>query len=185
MWCCRSSGIPTRASFEAHSDSMSDLARHSSFQAHRVTLKRGARVIWSDAMWSLQGFTALVGENGSGKSSTLAMLAGQVAPDEGRLQFQIQGQDIGENDWMTHVTLAAPWVSLPSHLTLDEMLAFHGRLAPHAKGTSDGTHRWTRHCAWGRMYPSAVELRTTPTAEPCLGLGDAGVCSSLDEPAGI
>ena len=164
---------------------MSDLARHSSFQAHHVTLKRGARVIWSDAMWSLQGFTALVGENGSGKSSTLAMLAGQVAPDEGRLQFEIHGQDIGDDDWMTHVTLAAPWVSLPSHLTLDEMLAFHGTF----RAPREGNLGWNALLdASGLSVGKDVPLRLWSSGQRqrlnlALALGTQASAVLLDEPA--
>lgn len=102
---------------------MSSLA---TFQAQKLVLKRGTRVIWDEASWTFQGACAILGANGSGKSSTLAALAGQVAPDAGKLTFQIEGRTIPHEEWMTSVSLAAPWVEFPRHLTLEEMLRFHG-----------------------------------------------------------
>lgn len=97
-----------------------------SFQAQELLLKRGSRVIWEESAWTLQGPCAILGANGSGKSSTLSLLAGQIAPDAGELTFQVEGRIISHEEWMTSVSLAAPWVDFPRHLTLEEMLRFHG-----------------------------------------------------------
>ena len=95
------------------------------FVAAGLTLNRGGKRIWEDASWNIQGYTALLGANGAGKSSTLTMLAGQLSPDAGSLAFQIEGADVTHEAWMRQVTLAAPWLALPSHLTLSQALAFH------------------------------------------------------------
>lgn len=103
---------------------MEDLGTFASFRADQLSLKRGARVIWDNANWEISGATALLGANGTGKSSTLAMLAGQLSPDEGDLVFRANGEPIEAESWMTRVSLAAPWLNLPSHLTLEEALRF-------------------------------------------------------------
>ena len=100
-----------------------DLAQ---FRANQLTLKRGSRVIWENATWSLQGPCAILGANGSGKSSTLALLAGQVSPDDGQLTFQVGQNTIAPESWMTSVSLSAPWMDFPKYLTLKEIVNFHG-----------------------------------------------------------
>ena len=95
------------------------------FAATGLTLNRGGRRIWVDASWNIQGYTALLGANGAGKSSTLTMLAGQLSPDAGSLTLRIGGADVAPEAWMRQVTLAAPWLTLPSHLSLPQALAFH------------------------------------------------------------
>ena len=92
------------------------------FLAEGLSLRRGTRVVWDNATWSLQGPCAIVGANGSGKSSTLALLAGQVAPDTGSLRLETDLGTVEAERWMTSVALAAPWMALPKHLTLQEAL---------------------------------------------------------------
>lgn len=96
------------------------------FQARDLTLRRGNRLVWDCAQWTLEGTTAIVGANGSGKSSTLKMLAGQLAPDEGSLSLTLKGRHREGADWMTCCSLAAPWAGIPRHLNLREALNFHG-----------------------------------------------------------
>ena len=95
------------------------------FVATGLTLSRGGARIWEGASWNIQGYTALLGANGAGKSSTLTMLAGQLSPDAGTLTFHVEGGEVAPEAWMRQVTLAAPWLALPSHMTLSQALAFH------------------------------------------------------------
>ena len=127
MWSCRSSGPRTRASsgvpFEMK---RSDNDGFATFVAHDLTLRRAQQKIWTTASWKVEGYTALVGANGSGKSSTLAMLAGQLAPDAGALTMNVDGETISDTSWARRVALAAPWCAPPQHLTLEQALQFHG-----------------------------------------------------------
>lgn len=127
MWCCRSSGPRTRASsgvpFEMK---RSDTDGFATFVAHDLTLRRAQQRIWTNASWKVEGYTAVVGGNGSGKSSTLAMLAGQLAPDAGALTMNVDGETISDTSWARRVALAAPWCTPPQHLTLEQALQFHG-----------------------------------------------------------
>lgn len=95
------------------------------FEAKNLTLHRGKRRIWENGHWTIQGYTTILGANGSGKSSTLALLAGQIAPDAGELSFHCQNAAVTPEQWMTHVVLSAPWASVPTHLTLTQILSFH------------------------------------------------------------
>ena len=95
------------------------------FEATGLTLNRGGKRIWADASWNIQGYTALLGANGAGKSSTLNMLAGQLSPDAGSVTlFRVHGADVTPEAWMRQVTLAAPWLTLPTHLTLASSRGF-------------------------------------------------------------
>jgi len=105
------------------------------FLAEGLSLRRGTRVVWDNATWSLQGPCVIVGANGSGKSSTLALLAGQVAPDAGNLRLETHLGAVESERWMTSVSLAAPWMTLPKHLTLQEALTFHDTFRTSRKGS--------------------------------------------------
>ena len=104
------------------------------FAATGLTLNRGGKRIWEDASWNIQGYTALLGTNGAGKSSTLTMLAGQLSPDAGSLAFLIEGGEVTSEAWMRQVTLAAPWLVLPSHMTQSQALDFHSAFRSPRKG---------------------------------------------------
>ena len=104
------------------------------FLAEGLSLRRGTRVVWDNAAWSLQGPCAIVGANGSGKSSTIALLAGQVAPDAGNLRLETDFGAVEAERWMTSVSLVAPWMALPKNLTLQEALTFHGTFRTSRKG---------------------------------------------------
>ncbi|HAI00547.1 MAG TPA: ABC transporter ATP-binding protein [Flavobacteriales bacterium] len=105
---------------------MSNPSPLASFHATDLELRRGRRLIWEDASWTVQGATTVVGANGQGKSSTLRMLAGQLTPTSGTLSFRAADGEVSVEAWMTRCSVAAPWLNLPGHLTLDEAMSFHG-----------------------------------------------------------
>ena len=104
----------------------SDTDSFATFVAHDLSLRRAQQRIWTNASWKVEGYTAVVGANGSGKSSTLAMLAGQLAPDAGALTMNVDGETISDTSWARRVALATPWCTPPQHLTLEQALQFHG-----------------------------------------------------------
>lgn len=95
------------------------------FQANRLFLRAGRKVIWEDANWELSGHVLIAGGNGTGKSTTLKLLAGQWAPTRGTLTLSIGRESVPPDNWMSRIGLAAPWCSMPTQLTLKEALEFH------------------------------------------------------------
>lgn len=164
---------------------MKDSGTLASFKAEQLSLKRGARVIWETASWEIEGPTAILGSNGTGKSSTLAMLAGQLSPDSGELAFLAKGTPVESESWMTQVSLAAPWLDLPSHLTLEEAVRFHGAFRTAREGD----------LGWGALIQSSglsvgasVPLRMWSSGQRqrlslALALGTQTSAVLLDEPA--
>ena len=155
------------------------------FAATGLTLNRGGKRIWANASWNIQGYTALLGANGAGKSSTLTMLAGQLSPDAGSLALQFDSADVAPEAWMRQVTLAAPWLALPSHLTLSQALDFHsafrsprlGELSLESLIESSGlsVHPEAPMHAWSSGQKQRLHLS--------LALGTESPVVLLDEPA--
>lgn len=67
---------------------------------------------------------AILGNNGSGKSTFLLMLAGQITPTEGSIDWEINENIIAENDRFRHYSLSSPAMELPEELNLSEWFAF-------------------------------------------------------------
>lgn len=164
---------------------MEDLGTFASFRADQLSLKRGARVIWDNVNWEISGATALLGANGTGKSSTLAMLAGQLSPDEGDLVFRANGEPIEAESWMTRVSLAAPWLDLPSHLTLEEALRFQEVF----RTAREGDLGWSALIqSSGLTVGASVPLRMWSSGQRqrlslALAMGTESSAVLLDEPA--
>lgn len=99
-------------------------------QLESVTRRRAGRPAVSDLSLSLEAgqVLGLLGVNGAGKSTTLAMVAGALRPDRGSIR--IQGQGFLEHPELARQALgwlpeAAP---LWPELTVREHLDAHGRL---------------------------------------------------------
>jgi ABC-2 type transport system ATP-binding protein len=67
---------------------------------------------------------ALLGNNGSGKSTFLLMLAGQITPTEGSINWEINKVSILENARFYQYALSSPAMELPEELNLSEWFAF-------------------------------------------------------------
>jgi heme exporter protein A len=94
--------------------------------AHDLACRRGGRLLFTGLGFALGPGEALVvtGRNGAGKSSLLAILAGTIAPEAGRLAWE--GIDDDEPARFMHVVGHRDALKTP--LTAAENLAFAGSL---------------------------------------------------------
>ena len=99
-------------------------------QLEAVVRRRAARPAVRDLSLSLQAgqVLGLLGVNGAGKSTTLAMIAGALTPDSGVIR--LQGQDFLEHPELARQAIG--WLPegapLWPELTVREHLEAHGRL---------------------------------------------------------
>jgi ABC-type multidrug transport system ATPase subunit len=75
-----------------------------------------------------QDRAAIVGGNGSGKSTFLQMLSGFLMPSEGKINYQIHNQNIEGSSIFRHVSVCSPFLELYEDYTVQEHFRFHARL---------------------------------------------------------
>ena len=69
--------------------------------------------------------TAVLGNNGSGKSTLSLMIAGQIEPNEGGIEWMHNGKLIDVSQIHEHISLSSPALVLPEEFTISELLDFH------------------------------------------------------------
>jgi len=77
---------------------------------------------------------AFLGNNGSGKSTFLLMLCGQISPTTGNILWNIDGNFLKENVWHQNYALSSPGMELPEELNLYEWFSFIQKIKPLKKG---------------------------------------------------
>lgn len=77
---------------------------------------------------------AVTGPNGTGKSTLLRVLAGQLSPTKGTVVFSAQGRPLDVEAVYARVAWAAPYIELIEEFTLMEALRFHRRFKPFLQG---------------------------------------------------
>ncbi|HEY0978111.1 MAG TPA: ABC transporter ATP-binding protein [Flavobacteriales bacterium] len=78
--------------------------------------------------------TALLGPNGSGKSTLLQLIAGALAPTEGRVVHTRNGAVIDPERVYRHISIAAPYLNLYDDLSLRGTIANHIAFKPLRNG---------------------------------------------------
>lgn len=73
---------------------------------------------------------AILGANGSGKSTIARVMSGFMIPSEGTVQLEVNGEVIDNNNYYKHLSYVAPYLDLPEEFTLTEMLNFHRKFKP-------------------------------------------------------
>lgn len=83
-----------------------------------------------EAHWQIGQRIAIVGGNGSGKSTFLQVLSGMLPPTEGQLSYHQAGQVIDIERYHRYLSIASPALDLPESLSLRQLLTFHLQLKP-------------------------------------------------------
>lgn len=78
----------------------------------------------------------ILGDNGSGKSTFLLMITGQVGPTEGALNFSRNGVDIPALELHNFYSHSSPSMELPEELSLSDWFNFQNRIKPFQKDFS-------------------------------------------------
>jgi len=77
---------------------------------------------------------AIIGSNGSGKSTFLKCLSGQIPLTEGKLDFVHNGKALSGDKIYQLLTISAPYLELPEEYTLSELLKFHFKFKTSIRG---------------------------------------------------
>jgi ABC-type multidrug transport system ATPase subunit len=77
---------------------------------------------------------AILGPNGSGKSTLLRILSGSVTPSQGKVDYELEGKKLKDEEVYMNMTIAAPYLELVEEYTLEEQVAFHFRFKQVVKG---------------------------------------------------
>lgn len=82
---------------------------------------------------------AILGHNGSGKSTFTRILTGHLTPTKGKIKFKHRDQKIIVEDIYKYLSLAAPYVDLIEEFTLKEAIDFHQKFKPFTSGVTQET----------------------------------------------
>lgn len=81
-----------------------------------------------DAEFASGNRIAVVGGNGSGKSTFLQLISGFLVPSEGKINYTYQNRTIQNENVFRHLALCSPFQELYEDYTAGEMFLFHSRL---------------------------------------------------------
>jgi len=73
---------------------------------------------------------AVLGNNGTGKSTLLKILSGHLTPSKGKIVFSQKGVPIDIDQVYREVSYAAPYIDLIEEFTLKEAIDFHQKFKP-------------------------------------------------------
>lgn len=77
---------------------------------------------------------AILGRNGSGKSTLLQLIAGNLSPSEGSVDYFTNDKAFEAEKIYESLSLAAPYLELIEEFTLSEMIDFHFKFKPYIGG---------------------------------------------------
>ncbi len=70
---------------------------------------------------------AILGNNGTGKSTFLKILSGHLTPSKGKIFFKYKNNTLEIDQVYRHIAYAAPYIDLIEEFTLKEAINFHQR----------------------------------------------------------
>ncbi len=77
---------------------------------------------------------AILGNNGTGKSTFLKILSGHLTPSKGKISFTHDGHVLEIEQVYQQVAYAAPYIDLIEEFTLKEAIDFHQKFKPFQAG---------------------------------------------------
>lgn len=77
---------------------------------------------------------AILGPNGSGKSTFLQVLAGNLSPSSGELNYFLNQAALEVGKVFEHLSIAAPYLELIEEFTLRELITYHFRFKKSIEG---------------------------------------------------
>lgn len=77
---------------------------------------------------------AVLGENGSGKSTFLQIIAGSLSSSEGNITYQEKQHSISDDNIFKKISLTAPYMDLIEEFTLTELINFHFQFKSYISG---------------------------------------------------
>jgi len=96
--------------------------------------------IFSDITYEFQSGNkyAVIGSNGSGKSTLIQLIAGNLTPSSGQINYQQGSMPPCSGDKIYNkIGFAAPYMELIEDYTLKEVLGFHSKFKPFLSSTND------------------------------------------------
>ncbi len=77
---------------------------------------------------------AILGANGTGKSTLLQILAGSLLPTSGKVSYQLDGKPVESTDTYQYLSIAAPYLELIEEFSLLELVKFQLKFKPFING---------------------------------------------------
>lgn len=71
---------------------------------------------------------AILGSNGSGKSTFLQCISGLLLLSEGKISYDDNGKNISDDEFYKYISVATPALELFEELTLEETVNYHFKL---------------------------------------------------------
>jgi ABC-type multidrug transport system ATPase subunit len=72
----------------------------------------------------------ILGSNGSGKSTLMQIVAGNLLPSSGKIDYSDGTMEISAEAIYQHISVSAPYLELIEEFTLDEIIEFHRKFKP-------------------------------------------------------
>jgi len=101
-----------------------------SLEVKNLTKYFGQRKVFKSLSFEVESNSCLVvtGKNGSGKTTLLRILAGLSSPDEGVINYTMDGKTLKKDDTKEFLSLVAPDLNLYDELTALENLNFLSKI---------------------------------------------------------
>ncbi|WP_207492186.1 ABC transporter ATP-binding protein [Aridibaculum aurantiacum] len=135
---------------------------------------------------------AITGANGSGKSTLLQVISGNMAINEGKVEWQVDEKLVDEEKVHQHLSIAAPYLEVIEEMTATEFLQFHHQFKKLIPGISieeilqiiglqQAAHKQIRYYSSGmkqRVKLAQAFFSDVPLLlldEPCTNLDATGI----------